>query len=58
MLDGIGGGGTEQRVRRRVGTANSRSSTELMPGVLKALSMAVSSWSSGGGEKDQTCDIY
>ena len=57
MLNGIAGGGAEQTVRRRVGTVNSRSSTELTPGVLKALSMAVSSWSSGGGEKDQTCGL-
>lgn len=49
-------GGSEHRARRRDETAKSLSSTDLMPGVLEALSIAASSYSSGGGEKDQTCD--
>lgn len=46
------GGGSENS-RWRGFTDSSLSSTELKPGVLEALSMA-SSYSSGGGEKDQT----
>lgn len=55
LTEGIVGGGSENRVRRRALTVSSLSSAELMPGVLEALSIAtVSSASSGGGEKDQT----
>lgn len=40
---GIDGGGSEKRIRCRGGTASSLSSTELIPGVLEELSIAVSS---------------
>ena len=56
LLDGMDGGGSENRVRCRGVIDKTLSSTELRPGVLEALSMAVSSYSSGGGEKDQTCN--
>lgn len=49
------GGGSEKSVRRRGLIARSLSSVEPIAGVLEVLSMAIeSSYSSGGGENDQT----